>query len=445
MRAVILAKYANTASRSCVRLMATSAAAASTSSSSSSSTPHTILAAGKPQLHPKYNQLPTHHDPTRKVQDKLLFTPGPLTTSYTVKQALTQDLGSRDVAFQNVIKEVRAGLLQVANVSPEKFTTIPVQGSGTFAIESVLCSVVDKKRGVLIVANGAYGLRQTHITKAHKIPTVLYECADFEAPDLTKIEQLLQGAAKDVSHVSLVHSETTSGIVNDIHSIGALAKKYKKSVIVDAMSSFGAYTIDFEKAGIDYLISSANKCIEGVPGFAFAIARKSAIESEAKGNASSLSLDLYGQMSGLDGSGQFRFTPPTHPLLAFRQALRELETEGGVQARAQRYRENQQTLMKGLENLGFKLYLPKEAQGYIISSYHWPKDANWNFEKFYSKLNERSFVIYPGKVSNADCFRIGHIGRIFPEDTARLVQAISDVCKEMKTAAFAPGAPQAKL
>jgi len=318
------------------------------------------------------------------VQDKLLFTPGPLTTSYPVKQALTTDLGSRDVAFQSVIREVRSGLLDVAGVSAADFTTVPVQGSGTFAIESVLCSVVDRKRGVLVIANGAYGLRQTAITKAHKIPTQLYECADYEAPSLAAIEKLLQTSAKDVSHVSVVHSETTSGIVNDIHAIGALANKYGKRFIVDAMSSFGAYPINFETAKIDYLISSANKCIEGVPGFAFAICRKSAIE-EAKGNSSSLALDLYGQMAGLDGNGQFRFTPPTHPLIAFRQALRELETEGGVAARAKRYQSNQQTLMRGLEKLGFKLYLPKEQQGYIISSYHWPKDDNWNFETFYSK------------------------------------------------------------
>lgn len=388
-------------------------------------------------LNAKYNNLPTPFDPSRAgPQDKLLFTPGPLSTSYSVKQALTVDLGSRDVAFQAVIREVRQGLLDVAGVSAADYTTIPVQGSGTFAIESVLCSVVDRKRGVLVIANGAYGMRQTAITAAHKIPTQLYECKDYEAPSLAAIEQLLQTSAKDVSHVSVVHSETTSGIVNDIHAIGQLAKKYNKRFIVDAMSSFGAYPIDFNKAGIDYLISSANKCIEGVPGFAFAIAKRSSVE-EAKGNSSSLALDLYAQMQGLDGNGQFRFTPPTHPLIAFRQALRELEIEGGVAARARRYQANQQTLMAGLDKLGFKLYLPREQQGYIISSYHWPKDAGWNFEQFYSKLNERNFVIYPGKVSNADCFRIGHIGRIFPEDTQRLVDAITEVCKEMKTAAFA--------
>jgi 2-aminoethylphosphonate-pyruvate transaminase len=379
-----------------------------------------------------------------------------------------------------VIKDVRKGLLDVAGVSASEYTTIPVQGSGTFAIESVLCSVVDKKRGVLVIANGAYGLRQTQITKAHKIPTILYECPDYQAPDLAAIEQLLQTTAKDVSHVSVVHSETTSGIVNDVHAIGALVKKYNKRYIVDAMSSFGAYPIDFARANIDYLISSANKCIEGVPGFAFAICRTSSLQ-EAKGNSSSLALDLYAQGGGLDTNGQFRFTPPTHPLIAFAQALRELAIEGGVEKRGQRYAANQKTLMVGLAKLGFELYLPKERQGYIISSYRWPTDENWNFEAFYqksvgretcmrgtracmpdemrlicadcsthlrflsilclsspSRLNDRGFVIYPGKVSNADCFRIGHIGRIFPEDTERLVQAITEVCKEMKTAAFAP-------
>jgi 2-aminoethylphosphonate-pyruvate transaminase len=397
----------------------------------------------EPRTHPKFNGLPTHYDPTKSQQDKLLFTPGPLTTSFPVKQAATRDLGSRDVAFQQVIKDVRQGLLDVAGVSPDEYTTVPVQGSGTFAIESVLCSVVDKKKGVLVIANGAYGLRQTAITKAHKIPTILYECADYEAPSLEAIEKLLQTTAKDVSHVSVVHSETTSGIVNDVETIGVLAKKYNKKLIIDAMSSFGAYPLDFKKGGIDYLISSANKCIEGVPGFAFAICRKSALE-EAKGNSSSLALDLYAQNAGLDANGQFRFTPPTHPLIAFGQALKELQIEGGVAARGRRYKTNQTTLMAGLGKLGFELYLPKERQGYIISSYRWPTDSAWNFDAFYSKLNSRGFVIYPGKVSNADCFRIGHIGRIFPEDTENLVQAITEVCKEMKTAAFAKGA-KAKL
>jgi len=410
----------------------------SSSSSSSASASASSASASTATLWPRLNNgLPTHYDPTKKVQDKLLFTPGPLTTSFTVKQALTRDWGSRDTAFQRVIREVRSGLLELAGVSPAEYTTIPIQGSGTFGLEAVLCSAVNKKKGVLVIANGAYGMRQTFITKAHGIPTVLYECADYEAPDLAAIEKLLQTTARDVSHVSVVHSETTSGIVNDITAIGQLAKKYEKRFMVDAMSSFGAYEIDFHAAQIDFLVSSANKCIEGVPGFSFVISRIDAL-NEAKGNSSSLSLDLHAQCAGLDANGQFRFTPPTHTLCAFRQAMEELKIEGGVKARGMRYRENQQRLMRGLAPLGFELYLPSERQGYIISSYHWPKDKNWNFETFYNKLNDRGYVIYPGKVSNADCFRIGHIGRIFPEDTDGLVAAITDVCQEMKTAAFAP-------
>lgn len=386
----------------------------------------------------RYNNIPTSLDPAKKVQDKLLFTPGPLTTSYTVKQALTHDLGSRDVAFIRVIKEVRQGLLDVAGVSNKEYTTVPIQGSGTYGIEAVLSSAVDKKKGVFIIANGAYGMRQVSICKVQKIPYVLYEVPDNVYPDLNRIEEMLKNEAKDVSHVSVVHSETTSGIVNDIESIGQVVSKFNKSFIVDAMSSFGAYPIDFKKANLTYLVSSANKCIEGVPGFSFAIASIAHLEKECKDNATTLSLDLYAQRKGLDENGQFRFTPPTHPLLAFNVALKELQQEGGVAARARRYKENQRVLAEGLKPLGFELYLRPEVQGYIISSYHWPKDKNWNFEQFYSKLNERNFVIYPGKVSKADCFRIGHIGRIFPEDTQRLVDAIVDVCKEMKTASFYP-------
>jgi 2-aminoethylphosphonate-pyruvate transaminase len=304
-------------------------------------------------------------------------------------------------------------------------------------VESVLSTVVNKDSGVFIIANGAYGVRMTQICRAHKIAFVLYELPDDTPPDLALIEKYLTGEAAKVSAVAVVHSETTSGIVNDVESIGAVVGKYQKTYIVDSMSAFGAVPVDFSRGKIDFLVSSSNKCIEGVPGFSFAIARKSALNS-AKGNASSLALDLHSQCAGLDQSGQFRFTPPTHSLLAFYQALLELQLEGGVKGRAARYKENQRILNAGLAKLGFELYLKPQQQGYIISSYHYAKDKNWNFNEFYNQLNSAGFVIYPGKVSKADCFRIGHIGRIFPQDTQKLVQQIDRVCKEMKTAKYFP-------
>lgn len=384
------------------------------------------------------SSIPTHVDPSRPAneQDRLLFTPGPLTTSYTIKKAMTRDLGSRDKAFLQVIIDVCDGLLNVAGVSKDEYTTVPVQGSGTFGVESVITSSVPRNKSLLVIANGAYGVRITHMCKAAGIPFHLLEYAEDQQPSVSDVDAFLAADKEGrFSHVAVVHSETTSGIINNVTAVGQTVKKHKRRFIVDAMSSFGAVPLDFKIAGIDFLVSSANKCVEGTPGFSFAIARKDALE-ECKGVARSLSLDLYAQRKGLDASGQFRFTPPTHALLAFRQALKELEQEGGPAARADRYKANQKVLMAGMAKLGFQLYLKPENQGYIISSYRYPTDPNWNFNTFYNKLNEMDFVIYPGKVSNADCFRIGHIGRIFPADTERLVAAIETVTKSMKTAGF---------
>jgi len=213
---------------------------------------------------------------------------------------------------------------------------------------------------------------------------------------LPEVERVLaEDREGKISHLAIVQSETTSGIINDVEAFGALASKYGRSTIVDAMSSFGAVPLDFKH--LDYMITSANKCIEGIPGFSFTIARKAAL-NKATRKSSTLSLDIKGQVKGLDSDGQFRWTPPTHAILAFRQALREYDIEGGLKGRAARYKENQRVLMAGMKNLGFELYLPSEKQGYIISSYRYPKDSNWNFNRFYNLLNDRGFAIYPGKV-----------------------------------------------
>ena len=388
---------------------------------------------------PSIDGVTTHHDPRKSVQDKLLFTPGPLTTSYTVKQAMTTDLGSRDHAFLSVIREVQTALLDVAGVSPAEYVAIPMQGSGTFGVESVVSSVVDKRKGgLLVVANGAYGVRIASIAKAHGIPHHLYSIPDDSPPSIPDLRTLLSSPAlRSYTHVAVVHSETTSGIINDIDAVGRLVHERGLSLIVDAMSSFGAVPVSFSEARIDYLVSSANKCIEGVPGFAFIIARRAALAAVDPSTPSSLALNLKAQLAGLEKDGQFRFTPPTHPLLAFHRALHELKAEGGVPARMARYRLNQKTLMAGMAPLGFQLYLRPELQGWIISGYRYPTDAGWRFEEFYAKLNGRGFVIYPGKVSSADCFRIGHIGRLFPQDTQALVEAIDEVCREMRTAKYA--------
>jgi 2-aminoethylphosphonate-pyruvate transaminase len=354
--------------------------------------------------------------------DKLLFTPGPLTTSAGVKQAMQHDLGSRDAAFINVVREIRAQLVGLAGASEPEWTCIPLQGSGTFSVEAALTTLVPDDGELLILANGAYGRRMGEIARVAKLPhrLVLIDERNAVTPEVAQREL---GRA---THVAVVHSETTTGVVNPIAAIGEAVRG--RAFIVDAMSSFGGIPLDVRSAGIDVLVSSANKCIEGVPGFGFVLARRALIEA-AHGRARSLSLDLSAQLRGLDQNAQFRFTPPTHALLAFHRALVELREEGGIEARARRYRTNAELLTAGMAKLGFQTFLPDGERGYIITSFRYPKHPAWRFEQFYAALSERGFVIYPGKVSDADCFRIGSIGQLHASDVEALLAAVADVLR----------------
>jgi 2-aminoethylphosphonate-pyruvate transaminase len=267
------------------------------------------------------------------------------------------------------------------------------------------------------------------IAKVLKIPTLTLNYPEDSPPDLEQIEAAL-AADRSITHVAVVHCETTSGILNPVKDIGAIVQKAGRQYIVDAMSSFGAVPLCLDKCGIDYLVTSSNKCIEGVPGFGIVLARRASL-LKTEGYARSLSLDLLAQWQGLEKDGQFRFTPPTHALLAFHQALLELEAEGGVEGRAARYRANHSALVAGMRTLGFKEYLKPEDQSYIITSFRYPQHPNFRFERFYKSLNDKEYVIYPGKVGSADCFRIGTIGRIFPSDVRDLLAAICDTMVEM--------------
>jgi 2-aminoethylphosphonate-pyruvate transaminase len=359
----------------------------------------------------------------------LLFTPGPLTTSKSVKEAMMQDMGSRDYAFINAVKDIRNGLLQLAQVSKsEGYECVIMQGSGTFGIESVISSVVGKKDVLLVLANGAYGERIAKMASIHQLDHHVLRFAEDEVVSPEATEEFLQ-LHPEVTHVACIHSETTTGLFNPVTEIGAVCKRFNKIFIVDAMSSFGGVEMDMEEMQIDFLVSSSNKCIEGVPGFAFALCKKAELE-KGKGQARSVSLDLFDQWAGLEASGQFRFTPPTLSIMAFRQALRELEEEGGIKAREGRYKANKQVLDAGMRAIGFRQYLRPEIQGHIITSFLYPDDPSFNFDIFYKKLNERGFVIYPGKLGKADAFRIGNIGQIFPEDVKALILAVKEVLEE---------------
>ncbi len=362
-------------------------------------------------------------------KDKILFTPGPLTTSRTVKQAMLRDLGSRDFEFIELVKDIRRRLVALGECRDGSYEAVLMQGSGTFSIEAVLSSCIAPDGKALVIVNGAYGKRMAQILKTLRIEHVVLECPEDEVPDLTAIEAALQGDSA-ISFVAIVHCETTTGIINPIREVGVLARKAGATYFVDAMSSFGVVPVNLAECNIDYLVSSANKCIEGVPGFGFVAARKEALLG-TEGYARSVSLDLLSQWRGLEANGQFRFTPPTHALLAFHQALLELEEEGGVAGRAARYRANYETLIAGMRAMGFEEYLAPEKQGYIITSFRYPAHPNFTFDEFYARLNEMGYVIYPGKVSNADCFRIGNIGRIFTNDVRDLLRAIRETVREM--------------
>jgi len=362
--------------------------------------------------------------------DKPLFTPGPLTTSLSTKQAMLRDLGSRDEEFIRTVREVRNGLLSVAGVSQaDGYEAVLMQGSGTFTIESVITSAIPADGKFLIIINGAYGKRISQIARRHGIDVIELTCKEDTLPELSEVERILQ-AEPGISMVSVVHCETTSGIINPIKEIGELVAQHSATYFVDSMSAFGSVPFDYQACNIDFLVSSANKCIEGVPGFAFAICkRKSLLATE--GMARTISLDLLAQWQGLEKNGQFRFTPPTHSILAFHQALKELQLEGGVEARAERYGKNHQALREGMQKLGFEEYVAPDLQGHIITSFRFPESDQFTFESFYEGLSNRGKVIYPGKVSDADCFRIGNIGRLFESDVASLLLAIEDTLAEM--------------
>lgn len=362
--------------------------------------------------------------------DPLLFTPGPLTTSATVKAAMQRDLGSRASEFIDLVARIRTELLRIAGVSQETgYEAVLMQGSGTFAIEAVLSSVLPPDGRLLVLANGAYGERMRQIAERLKIATAIERWPETESPDPERVRELMTTGVPP-THVAIVHLETTTGILNPIDEIARLVREHGCRFIVDAMSSFGGVPIDLHALQADYLVSSANKCLESVPGFSYVLARREALENIA-GHARSLSLDLVAQWQGFERNGQFRFTPPTHALLAFAQALKELQDEGGVAARAQRYRANRNVLLTGLRRIGFREYLAPELQSDIITSFRYPEDPGFRFPEFYRLLAERGMVIYPGKVSHADCFRIGTIGRISSDQVEALISAIENVLEQM--------------
>lgn len=341
--------------------------------------------------------------------DPWLLTPGPLTTSLSVKQAMLHDYGSRDASFIDLNARILERLVAIIH-GEGSYVSAPLQGSGTFAVEAMIGNFVPADGKLLILINGAYGQRIAKICDYYRRSYRVQESAEDVPVDCAQLDATL-GADHDISHVVVVHCETTSGILNPIAEVAQVAARHARSLLIDSMSAFGALPLDAREIEFDAVVASSNKCLEGAPGMGFCVARESALVA-AEGNSPSLVLDLYDQWRALQRNRQWRFTPPTHVLLAFDQALNEFEAEGGVAGRGRRYRENCDLLIDGMRALGFKTLLPDELQAPIIITFHMPTNPLFDFAAFYDGLKERGYVIYPGKLTVADSFRMGCIGRL---------------------------------
>lgn len=356
--------------------------------------------------------------------DYLLLTPGPLTTTPAVRRAMAKDLCTWDRDYNDRVTEIRRRLVALATHDDMNYTSVLLQGSGTYIVESALGTLVPRNGALLIIENGVYGRRMAEIARVLGIPAVVLSFGETEIPTPERVARALADHP-EVTHAAMVHCETTSGVLNPVAPVAEVVKEEGDRIfILDAMSSFGGVPLDASDLGVDVLLSSSNKCIQGVPGFAFAIVRRNIIEA-CRGRARSLALDLYAQYRGMeDGGGKWRFTSPTHVVNAFLQALVELDAEGGVTARFRRYSENQRVLAEGMRRLGFTPIVPPEHQSPVITTFRYPR-PDFDFAAFYERIKAHGFVLYPGKVAREASFRVGSIGDIRPDDIRELLDAIA--------------------
>ncbi|KGR86250.1 2-aminoethylphosphonate--pyruvate transaminase [Lysinibacillus boronitolerans] len=352
-----------------------------------------------------------------------LLTPGPLTTTEAVKREMLKDRCTWDDDYKNVTQVIRKQLLKLAQVDEPDYTTVLMQGSGSFVVESVLTTAIGENDKVLILTNGAYGERIVEMAKVLKLQHIVYSVPYDEQPSSLEVQAFLESDAS-ITHIAIVHCETTTGILNPIKEIGEVVHSFDKTFIVDAMSSFGGVPMDLSSLHIDFCISSANKCIQGVPGFGFVIANTRALE-KCKGQARSVALDLYNQWEVMKQDGKWRFTSPTHVVAAFAKALEELIEEGGIHARYKRYAYNNHLLRSRLSELGLKAYISEELQSPIITTFLFPH-KEFSFEHFYQEMKKAGFVIYPGKLTDVDTFRVGNIGDIHEDDMLALCEVIEN-------------------
>ncbi|TPJ33109.1 2-aminoethylphosphonate--pyruvate transaminase [Mesorhizobium sp. B2-8-3] len=369
-----------------------------------------------------------------------LLTPGPLTTAYAVKQAMLRDWGSWDGDFRAMTAELRRRLLALTGDSRDEFDCVPMQGSGSFCVEAMLGSFVPRDGKVLVLANGAYGLRAAQTMQYIGRAYTLIDKGDYLPPRGEEVAAALE-ADPAITHVIAIHCETSSGILNPVAEISEAVYANGRKLLVDSMSAFGAIPLDVNEIRYEAMVSSANKCIEGVPGFGFVIARKSELEA-AKGRSHSLSLDVHAQWANMNKTGQWRYTPPTHVVAAFLEALRLHEAEGGVAGRGARYTVNRDVMVAGMRALGFETLLKDRWLSPIIVTFFSPAHPNFAFDRFYELMKDKGFIIYPGKLTVVDSFRIGCIGQMDEHVMRRVVEAASQSLNEMgvDTAAPSPAA-----
>ena len=365
--------------------------------------------------------------------DPYLLTPGPLTTSSSVKAAMLHDYGSRDERFIELSTQIGGRLLDIANAT-ETHECVPLQGSGTFVVEAMLATMLPASGKLLNLVNGAYGHRISEICRYLGREYLVQESAENVVIDLALLEETLAND-KGITHVAVVYCETTSGILNPLTAVAEIVHKHRRELLVDAMSAFGALPVDAVELQFSGLAASSNKCLQGVPGVGFCLINRQSLD-QCEGNAHSLSLDLYAQARAFKMNGQWRFTPPVQCLLALSQALAELEEEGGVKGRLKRFQNNCAILRDGMRALGFETYLPDQLQAPIIVTFMVPADDRFDFETFYRLMAGKGFLIYPGKITKADTFRIGCIGDISDKQIQAAVEAVEISLSELGLAGF---------
>src|SRR5665213_2185287 len=377
-------------------------------------------------------------------RDPILLTPGPLTTSLATRTAMLRDWGSGDESFNAVTASVRSRLGSIVNAR-DTHVCVPLQGSGTFSVEAAVNTLVPRDGHLLVLINGAYGKRLARLAQMMGRRVTQFETAEDVPTTAADVDALLTRDAS-ITHVGLIHCETSTGIEHPLADIASAVASHGRALIIDAMSSFGALPIDAQAIPFDALIAASGKCVEGPPGMGFVFVKKSVLE-RAEGRSSSLSMDLYDQWAYMEKTTQWRFTPPTHVLVALDAALAQYVAEGGQPARLARYRANCDTLLAGLDELGLAAFLPPAIQAPIIVTVHAPDDPRFAFKDFYARVRDKGFVLYPGKLTQVETFRVGCIGAIGPDEMRSAVHAMGDALDEMgvRTTAARAARPAASV